>query len=139
MTEVLLMSSKERERKSVLELVRLGHITLKDASNRLGLSYRQTKRIWRRYRDEHDRGLIHRSRGKASNNHKSPAFKQSVLAYYNERLSGFGPTFASEKLIEAGYVIDHETLRLWLIEASLWQQRKRKSPYRRQPFCRALR
>ena len=30
-----------------------------------GLGYRQTKRVWRRYRDEGDAGLVHRLRGKA--------------------------------------------------------------------------
>ena len=115
MTEVLLMSRKERERKNVFELVRLGHITLKDASERLSLSYRQTKRVWRRYRDDKDRGLVHRSRGRESNARKAEDFKASVLSYYDERLSGFSPTFASEKLVDAGYPVDHETLRRWLI------------------------
>jgi len=66
MRDKLIMNQKERDRKVVLELVRNGHMTLRDISKRLHISYRQTKRIWKRYKDEKDIGLIHRLRGKPS-------------------------------------------------------------------------
>ena len=50
-----------------------------------------------------------------------------MLALYREKYSGFGPTLAAEKFEAAGYSVDHETVRLWLIAAGLWtRQRKRQ-------------
>lgn len=42
----LLMSGKERQRKIILSGVIEGHFSLKEASERLGVSYRQVKRIY---------------------------------------------------------------------------------------------
>lgn len=64
----LLMSGKERERKAILSSVKRGDFKLSEAAVRLGLSYRQTKRIYQRYRNEGDIGLIHRGRGQGSKN-----------------------------------------------------------------------
>jgi len=63
----LRMSRKERERMRVLPRVERGEIKLKDAAVQLGLSYRQTRRIWKRYREGGDAGLVHRARGRPSN------------------------------------------------------------------------
>ncbi len=63
----LLMSAKERRRKSVFDEVAAGRRTLKAASTLVGLSYRQTRRAYARFRQEGDAGLVHRSRGRPSN------------------------------------------------------------------------
>ena len=132
MRDYLLMNSRERERKAMLVAVAQGYINLTETSKRLCLSYRQCKRLWKRYCAEGDKGLIHGSRGKPSNRSSSSRLKQEVLRYYESQLMGFGPTLASEKLALAGYTVDHETLRRWLGEASLWKSHQRKSPYRKQ-------
>jgi hypothetical protein len=42
-------------------------------------------------------------------------------------LGDFGPTLAAEKLREAhGIMLGRETLRLWMIEAGLWRDRKQR-------------
>jgi transposase len=127
----LLMSGKERERKVILESVKAGYFNLKDASNRLNLSYRQTKRIYQRYRKEGDVGLVHRSRGRQSNVAYSKAYRQKIITKYQQDYFDFGPTLAVEKLAEQGQTISRETLRHWLKEAGLWQARRKRSPYRR--------
>ena len=126
----LLMSAKERERKVVMEELEKGRMTQKEASGRLGVSERQVGRILCRYRAEHDAGLVHRNRGKSSNRKKDPSFERSVIARYEERYTGFGPTLASEKLREEGLAVDHETLRRWLIGKGLWQKERKRSRYR---------
>ena len=63
----LSMSEKERRRKSVLDGVLAGRLTLRSASERLGLSYRHCRRSYRRFGEEGDAGLVHRSRGRRSN------------------------------------------------------------------------
>jgi len=124
------MSAKERARLKVFARVIKGDLKLKEASEMLGMSYRQAKRQYRRYQDEGDAGLIHRGRGQPSNRGRSAGFKRKVVARYQERYPDFGPTLASEKLEEEGLKVDHETLRLWLLSAGLWKKRRRRSAHR---------
>lgn len=132
----ILMSHKERRRKSVLDQVRSDRLTLREAAEMLQMSYRQCKRVHARYRREGDAGLVHRRRGKVSARAKPDAMREQVLARYQERYSGIGPTLATEKLAEDGYALDHETLRRWLIAAGLWKRARKRGPHRTQrPRC----
>lgn len=131
MTDTLLMGRKERLRSKVMEQVVQKQITLKDAAIKIGVGYRQAKRILKRYREDGDAGLVHKNTGRSSGNKKPDEVKQRVLSLYEEIYSDFGPTFASEKLLERHNIdIDHETLRRWLIEAGLWKRRRKRKDYR---------
>ncbi|GAB4340768.1 MAG: hypothetical protein Kow0099_16990 [Candidatus Abyssubacteria bacterium] len=99
----LVMSEKERRRKVEFERVKEGRQTIKGASLRLGLSYRQCRRSYKRFCEEGDAGLVHRRRGQRSNRAKPEAFREAVLERCRERYEGFGPTLAAEKLAEEGY------------------------------------
>lgn len=61
------MNEAERQRKAVFEMVKQKRISLIQASEQCGLSYRQTLRIYQRYKEESDAGLIHGNRGRVSN------------------------------------------------------------------------
>jgi transposase len=126
----LVMSKKERERKSLFERVERKEMRLVEASEVLGLSYRQSKRSYARYQREGDKGLVHRNRGRASHRKIAASVKERALAYYIERLEGFGPTLAAEKLVGHGIAVDHETLRRWLLEAGIWQKQRRRREHR---------
>lgn len=126
----LLMSAKERLRKSVFERVASGQWSLAEAAEGLRLSYRQCKRLWARFRAQGDRGLVHRSRGRASTRRSPAAFREEVLALCRTELATLGPTLAAEKLAERGYALDHETLRRWLIADGQWQRRRKRKAYR---------
>jgi len=126
----LTMSGKERERLRVMGMVEGVKVKLREAAELLGVSYRQCKRIYRRYREEGDAGLIHRLRGRGSNRRKDPSLKRAVIARYEERYKGFGPTLASEKLEKEGYAINDETLRLWLLAAGLWDKKRKRRKHR---------
>ncbi len=126
----LVMSVKERDRKAVFEMVRQERWSLVEASKHLGLSYRQCKRSYGRYRQEGDAGLVHRSRGKRSNRQIDLGTKESILGRYDEVYWGFGPTLAAEKLVGEGYTVDHETLRRWLLAEGKWQRQRKRSQYR---------
>jgi transposase len=126
------MSRKERDRLEVLGWKERSGISLKVAAESMGVSYRQAKRIWRRYKAHKGAGLVHQGRGKKANRGYGVEVKEKVLGSYCNRYRGFGPTLASEKLEEEdGIRLDHETLRRWLIERGLWE-RKRKSRRHRQ-------
>ncbi len=57
------MSRKDCRKVQVLSRVKERLITVRRASELLGLSYRQTKRLWRRYREGGEKGVIHAGRG----------------------------------------------------------------------------
>jgi transposase len=108
-------------------------LKVSDAAVLLELSYRQAKRVWRRYREAGGEGLKHGNAGRPSQRSKPLRQRRRVLDLIQKKYSGaegerFGPTLAAEHLAEEdGVVIDHETLRRWMLEAGLWsRQRKRK-------------
>src|SRR6202163_1085746 len=127
------MSSRELERVEVMGRVGSGALKLSDAAVMLELSYRQTKRLWRRYRQVGRKGLKHGNAGRPSNRSKPLKLRRRVLNLIKKKYSGseearFGPTLAAEHLAEEdGIVLDHETLELWMFPEGLWsRQRKRK-------------
>jgi len=131
------MSSKELRGVEVFGQVASGSLRLVDAAEILQLSYRQTKRLWRRYRQEGAGGLQHRSAGRPSRHAKPAAFREQVLQLIRAKYSGsaeerFGPTLAAEHLAEEdGLPIHAETLRRWMLEAGLWSRmRGRKRAHR---------
>jgi transposase len=126
----LWMSGKERERLKILARVKRGELQQKEAARLCGLEYRQLRRLYKRYCEQGDRGLVHQGRGRPSNRACKAEFRERVLARYQERYPDFGPTLAAEKLALEGYVLDHETLRGWLIKAGLWQKRRQRAKHR---------
>jgi transposase len=130
------MSAQELGRVDVMSRVAAGALTLRSAAQVLDVSYRQAKRIWRRYRDGGARALVHRHVGRRSNRGRQAGERDRVLALIREKYSGegsarFGPTLAAEHLAsEDGIAIDHETLRRWMLVAGLWHRRRQRSPYR---------
>lgn len=67
---VLMMNKQERQRKAVLEMVKQRRISLVQTSQQCELSYRQTLRIYQRYEQKGDAGLIHGNRDRVSSRKK---------------------------------------------------------------------
>jgi len=128
--EHLLMSLKERNRMGVLKQVKAKLLSLVAAGKLLRLSYRQTKRVWQRYRDKGDKGLVHRGRGRVGNRRKAANIRGRILARYKERYPDFGPTLAAEHLGREGLKVDHETLRQWLLAKGWWTIKRRRQKHR---------
>jgi transposase len=101
------------------------------AAQLMGLGYRQAKRLWRRYQDEGDAGLVHRLRGKPGLRCKPAALRTEVLKLCaEERYEGFGPTLMAEELEKQGMVVDHDTVRRWLLAAGRRTVRRRRQQHR---------
>jgi hypothetical protein len=121
----------ELKRLHVIQKVLEGIIKQVEAAEILSLSGRQVRRIVKRIRSEGSRGVIHRSRGRPSNRRISPNIKERVIILYRTQYKGFGPTLASEKLLERnGIRINDETLRMWLMGAGDWRKRRRQRRHR---------
>jgi transposase len=130
------MSARELTRVEVLSRVQAGTLSLGSAATLLAVSYRQAKRLARRYRAEGAKGLRHRSAGRPSNQARPPAERKRVLALVREKYSGtidvrFGPTLAAEHLArEDGVTVHHDTLRRWMLAEGLWSRARKRAPHR---------
>ncbi len=130
--DIIEMSMKELKRLKVIQEAIEGQITQKAASAMIGLSERQARRLIRAVRQEGERGVVHRSRGRPSNRRIPGKIKNKALQQYRKKYRDFGPTLATEKLMELdGIKVSAETLRQWLLEASLWTRQRKKPSHRR--------
>jgi hypothetical protein len=85
----------------------------------------------KRIRNEGNRGVIHKSRGRPSNRRIPHKIKDRVIPLYRAQYNDFGPTLASEKLLERDRIeISDETLRRWLIEAGDWKKSRKRGGHR---------
>jgi winged helix-turn helix protein len=134
---VRLMSDGELTRLEVLRDLDRKRLTTKAAAQLLGLERRQVFRLLKAYRSEGATGLISKRRGRRSNRRKPEGLRRAVLAMIREWYWDFGPTLAAEKLREVHEIrLGRETLRLWMIEAGLWLDRKQRRKRVHQPRSR---
>ncbi len=130
MGDILNVSEKERMFLVEMKLIERKRETITQAAKRLGISYRHCRRLYKRYRKEGDKGVIHRMRGKRSNRCLSAELKEKVIVLYRQEYAGFGPTFVAEKLGEKRWEVSHDTIRRWLTQAGLWERQRKRSPHR---------
>ena len=131
------MSTKEATRGAMLAQVAAGHLTLAEAAAHLRVSYRQVRRLFRRFATHGRRGLRHGNVGRRSNRAHPATELMTVLDLIRAHYSGppagpgqrFGPTLAAEHLwTEHGVLIPVPTLRRWMVAAGLWSRQRRARP-----------
>ena len=133
------MSSEELRRVEVLARVKSTEVKLTEAAGMLRISYRQAKRLWKRYRKRGASGLRHGNAGKESNRAKPSKLRRKVLDLIGRKYRGggggeerFGPTLAAEHLAEEdGIEIGVETLRQWMLQEGLWSRERKRKQYRK--------
>ena len=132
------LSGKELSRVEVMGRVKARSLRLDEAAEMLGLSYRQSKRIWARYREGGAKALQHGNCGRVSNRAYTAEFRAAVLKQVQARYEDFGSTLAAEHLAsDDGLKVHAETLRRWRREAGLWQRQRRRKPYRQRREAKA--
>ena len=136
--ETLAMSVKERRRLVVFGQVKAGGLSVAKAGRVLGISQRQARRIWRRYLEEGDAGLVHRLRGQKGNRQCPAGLREQAVRLYRQHYSDFGATLACEYLQERhSLAVQAQTLRRWLTAEGLWQRRRKSKPQRQRRARRA--
>jgi transposase len=132
MTETVTMSYREREHLKVIGRIEAGELTVAEAAESIHVTERQMYRLLRRYRQEGDRGLIHRLRGRPSNLAYAGEIRTTAMRLYRELYSDYGPTLFAEKLeFYHDLKIARQTATRWLIEESLWAGSRKKRPHRK--------
>src|SRR4030043_561778 len=116
--DIIMIRQKELKRLHVIHKVIEGVLTQVEAAGILSLSERQIGGIVKRTREEGDKGIQHRSRGKESNRRLPKKLIDRVVWLYQKKYQGFGPTLAAEKLFEIeGIDVSKETVRMYLLKA----------------------
>lgn len=131
--EKLTMSPKERDRIKILARVKAGELIYRLAADALGVSERHIYRILHRVKDEGDRGVIHRLRGRETSNRSYPEeLKARVLKLFSERYSDYHPTLFSEVLLDEHQIdVSRQTLTRWLLAKGVWSGARKSRPHRR--------
>lgn len=130
------MSERELRQAAVLAQVKSGVWTLVQAAERLELSYRQVKRLWKRYQKKGAVGLVHGSAGRASNRAKPKKLRRKVVRLVRQKYSGevgkrFGPTLATEHLGSEDQVeLSVTTVRRWMMAEGLWSRARKARQHR---------
>ena len=136
-TETLHMSYREMERLKIITRVEQDDLTVAEAAEAVGISERQLYRILQRYRTLGAAGLIHGSRGRASNTAYANEYRSKALRLYREQYSDYGPTLFVEKLaLYHELTVSRQTATRWLIAANLWSGSRKKRPHRKKRLPR---
>ena len=129
--DMIMVRQGELKRLHVIQKVLERVIKQVAAAEILSLSGRQIRRIVKRIRREGGSGILHKSRGRPSNRRIPHKIKNRVIKLYQTQYKDFGPTLASEKLLERDRIeISDETLRRWLIETGDWKKTRKHRGHR---------
>jgi len=127
--DIIMATQEELKKLHVVRKAMENSITQNQAAEMLDLSDRQVRRISARIQAEGDVGVIHRLRDKPSN--RELPGKCKALKLFKAKYPDFGPTLASEKLLERDKIeVNDETLRLWLIKEGIPYKKRKKRPHR---------
>jgi transposase len=131
------MSVRERHRLEAFSQVKSGQISIGKAGELCGLSHRQARRVWKRYKEHGDAGLVHQGRGRQGNHRTRTKLRERVLAVYRQEYAGFGAVLASEYLARRKLAVPSKTLWRWLRGEGLLAPKRRRSPHRSRRLRRA--
>lgn len=127
----ILLSRKEIQRGHVLEQVALRTLTLKEAAEIMGVSYRQAKRIRQRWRAGGLEALCHGNRGRPVSHALTEVDAAVIVALHEHVYDNFNDTHFTEMLAEhEGVVLSRETVRKILRAAGREPKRKRRTKKR---------
>jgi transposase len=127
MSTVVRMSTKELDRARVVARVIDRRLSQRDAARQLGVTARTVRRLCRVYEAHGPAGLVSQSRGRRSNRQTPDELRRSAAALLTAHYADFGPTLATEKLVEVhGFEVSVPTVRKWMTELGLWKPRNRR-------------
>lgn len=125
--ERIVISTEEEKRFKLLTLVDQGLVTLGEAAQAMGVSYRHAKRLKRKSADG-IRGLVHGNRGRTPSNKTSAELREKVLELSEQRYSKLNDRHFTEMLFERECIeLGRETVRLMRRGAGVKPKRKRRS------------
>lgn len=132
MDKYIIMSQAEINKYDIIKKTINKELNATQASELLGLTTRQIRRLKVKVDEYGIKGLVHGHRGRESNRKTSSKKRQKIIDLINKKYPDFGPTFATEKLNEIDKInISTSAVRAMMIEKKIWKpKRKKKGKYR---------
>ena len=130
---MLNLSLRDRDRIHVLRDLEEGTVKLSEAAHRLGITDRHLRRLRQRFREEGDKAVVHRGRGRRSNHRIDDRIRLRATERAQEPVfHDFGPTLLAEHLSRDPKIgpLKGPTLRTWLIAEGRWTVKKRGKRHR---------
>lgn len=125
--DIITMTSQEAERLTIVNNLIAKKINGTDAAKQLNLSVRQTKRLKARVIKNGAKGIVHKLRGREGNNKIEKKLLKEVKKIIQKEYPDFGPTLATEKLMEINKInLGVTTVRKLMIKEEFWKTKKRK-------------
>lgn len=123
----IVLSQEEAHRAKVFGEVSKGSMTLREAAAVLGISYRHTRRVYRRFLEQGVAGLAHRRRGRPATNAIDQDLRTRILQLHEQDYGDFNDTHFTEMLEEQDDIlVSRETVRSILRSAGKPPKRKRR-------------
>jgi transposase len=121
------MTLKEVDRLTVVKRIENKDLNISKAGRELGISTRQMKRIWKRYRQLGPKGVISLRKGIPNCRRMAPQIRENVLILIREKYSDYRPTLVAEKLKEKHNIeLSKEMIRRLMITDGLREAKERK-------------
>jgi len=128
----VLMSQEELRRARLLEHAVEGKTSLREVPVALGISYRQAKRLKKRYLEAGPAGLVHGNRGRSVAHAVPKELVQTTVALHGQTYADFNDTHSTELLAEIEHIhLSRESVRRILRRAGRPPKRTRRPPRHR--------
>src|SRR2546427_11653424 len=132
--ETFTLSRKELHRPGLLKALWGGRVPTRRVANALGVSFRQTRRLRRRFEAGGAAALAHRGRGRPSPRRLAVQTRDTAIGLMTTRYVGFNDSHLTEKLREQhGLGISRESVRRLRCELGLAPRHRRPPPQARRP------
>jgi len=130
--EDILMGVREWQRFEIAKRLIKREWKETEASEALGLSTRQIRRIKKRVKQEGAKGVQHRLKGKPSQKKIPQKVSSSIEKLYQETYEDFNISHFGEKLSELHSITySRETIRQILLKAGIWKKRNKRRKHRK--------
>lgn len=132
MEDRVTLSQKQLKRWHLLKMVIEGRLLLKEASDRMGVSYRHAKRIKHAVIRDGPKGLVHGNTGRKPVNTIDQDVKEKIIELSRTGYAPFNDTHFTEKLeTEEEIRFSRETVRRIRGKAGIAPKKRRRPPRHR--------
>lgn len=133
MDTTITMSLGEIKKYDIIKKVINKGLNGSQAAELLGLTVRHIRRLKSRLANDGIKGLVHGNRGKSGNRRLPEKERQKIAELIKRKYPDFGPTLATEKLIELDK-INHSrgAIRSIMIAEEIWKPKSKKKEVHRE-------
>jgi len=132
MGATITLSQEQLKRWHLLKMAMERRITLKEAAERMGISYRHAKRLKQAAARDGPGGLVHGNRKRKPVNALKKSLREQILELSRTRYASFNDSHFTEKLHTAeGLRVSRETVRRIRRAAGIGPKRRRRPPRHR--------